>query len=78
MKIKILKDTVAGGKRVQAGEVIEACDKDARILIGMSKAVLFVEPVVAPEESEAPCEEHEHEIAEAAPKKKKKGGKHAS
>lgn len=54
MKIQILKDTVAGGQLVRAGDVIEASAGDARLLIGMGKAVEASEPAAAPEPTEAP------------------------
>ena len=42
MKIKILKATVCG-KFVQAGDIIEASDGQAKLLIGMGKAEIHVE-----------------------------------
>lgn len=41
VKIKILKATVCGQKRVEAGKVIDATQKDARTLIAMKKAELI-------------------------------------
>lgn len=41
MKIKILIDTVCGRNDVSRGDIIEASDGDARILIGMKKAEKF-------------------------------------
>ncbi len=42
MKVKILKDTVAGGKPAKAGSTVTVKEQDAKLLIGMKKA----EPVV--------------------------------
>lgn len=39
MKIRMLKQTVCNGKIVFPGDVLETSDKDARILIGMAKAI---------------------------------------
>lgn len=46
MKIKILKATVCG-KFVKAGEIIDASDGQAKVLIGMGKAEVHVEPAKA-------------------------------
>jgi hypothetical protein len=57
MKIQILKDTMAGGQLVRAGDTITASDADGRLLVGMGKAVEVSEPaapVVLPEPVEAP------------------------
>lgn len=43
MKILILKSTVADGRPVQAGQVEDVSDSDARILLRMGKATLAVE-----------------------------------
>jgi hypothetical protein len=56
MKIEILKTTMAGGQLVRAGDTVEATLADARLLIGMGKAVEAPEPaapVVIPEPVEA-------------------------
>ncbi len=37
-KVKILKDTVAGGKRVAAGKVVELTEDDANLLVRAGKA----------------------------------------
>lgn len=36
--IKILRSTVCGGQRVEAGSTIEASINDANLLVGMKKA----------------------------------------
>ena len=38
MKIRILRGTVAGGQAVEAGQVVEASDADARYLLAAGKA----------------------------------------
>ena len=38
MKYTILKDTVAGGKKVSAGDVVELSDDEGRILESYGKA----------------------------------------
>lgn len=40
MKIEILKTTMAGGQLVRAGETVDALEADARLLIGMGKAIV--------------------------------------
>ena len=57
MKIKLLRNTVCGGRVVLAGEVVDASDRDAQILITIRKAEAFVEPspeAAAPEPSAEP------------------------
>lgn len=39
MKVKILRDTVADGRDVYAGDVYDISDSDARLLIRMGKAL---------------------------------------
>lgn len=39
MKIRIIRSTVCDGKVVEAGQVVEASDKSAEVLIKMGKAV---------------------------------------
>jgi len=39
MKIRIIRSTVCDGKVVEAGQVVEASDKSADVLIKMGKAV---------------------------------------
>lgn len=48
MKVKILKDTVAGGKPAKAGATVTVKEQDAKLLIGMKKA----EPVVESKKTE--------------------------
>lgn len=36
--IRILKNTVCGGQVVRSGQIVEASDTDAKILIGSGKA----------------------------------------
>ena len=55
MKIQILKNTVAGGLAVRAGQMVEASDADARYLLATGKATAVVaEPDPQPEPLEAP------------------------
>jgi hypothetical protein len=54
MKIRILRDTVAGGQSVKAGDVVEASEADIRYLVAVKKAELAPEPEPAPEPVEAP------------------------
>jgi len=52
MKIKILKVTTVKGQRVEVGDVVEATETDAQLLVGIGKAeitnsaVKNVEPAV--------------------------------
>jgi len=39
MKIRILRNTVCDGRVVEAGEVVEAKEENARILIALKKAM---------------------------------------
>lgn len=39
MKIQIIRNTVCGGEAVSVGDVVNASDSDARILINSGKAV---------------------------------------
>jgi hypothetical protein len=49
MKIRILRQTMAGGCVVRMGDVIEASPDDARLLIGIGKAEQITEaPVKEP------------------------------
>lgn len=53
MKIKILKNTILSGVYVKAGEIVDASDKDAAILIGYRKAEIYTtadEPVESDEQ----------------------------
>ena len=38
MKIKILKVTTVKGQRAEVGDVMEATEKDAQVLVGIGKA----------------------------------------
>jgi len=38
MKIKILRNTVCGGKPVFRGQTVDASEEDARLLVAMKKA----------------------------------------
>jgi hypothetical protein len=49
MKIRILRQTMAGGCVVRMGDVIEASPSDARLLIGIGKAEQVIQaPVEEP------------------------------
>lgn len=37
-KLKILRNTVCGGKNVKAGDVVEASPRDTKLLLDMGKA----------------------------------------
>lgn len=50
MKIKMLRNTVAGGKAVLVGEVIEVPEQEAKYLVAIQKAEVFVEKEPAPVE----------------------------
>lgn len=43
MKIKILRNTVCDGKVVEVGEVIEASERAAQVLIALGKAERAIE-----------------------------------
>jgi hypothetical protein len=45
MLIKVLRQTVLAGQVVRIGDVIEASPSDAKILIGIGKAVEAIEAV---------------------------------
>jgi len=51
MKVEILRSVMVSGESVSAGSLVEVSLADANLLIGMGKAVAYVEPVVeaAPE-----------------------------
>lgn len=52
MKIQILRNTVAGGLAVRAGQMVEASDADARYLLATGKATAAVaEPALEPLEA---------------------------
>jgi len=50
MNILILKNTVADGRIVAAGQAVDASDADARVLIRMGKAIATVAAETAPAE----------------------------
>ncbi len=57
MRIEILRTTVCGRERVEAGEVVEASDYDAHLLCSMGKARPYAEPeipVIDPDLIETP------------------------
>lgn len=66
--IRILKNTVCGGKVVRTDQVVNASDADAKILIGAKKAVR-AEAVEAPAEQEVVSEKVQQTPEE--PKKRK-------
>ena len=49
MKIKILKQTFVKGQLAKSGDVINASEEDANLLIGMGKAIASAENVKKPE-----------------------------
>jgi len=49
MKIKILKQTFVKGQLAKSGDVINASEQDANLLIGMRKAIASAENVKKPE-----------------------------
>lgn len=55
MKIEILKMTMCGGRRVKAGAVVEASDRDAAFLVNTRRAKRV---------SAAPIEESTEELTE--------------
>ena len=61
MLIRVLRQTMLSGRVVKAGDVLEASPSDARLLIGIGKAVEVAaapvkieEPVEAPKPKSAP------------------------
>jgi hypothetical protein len=44
MKIEILRSTNCGGKHVQPGDVVEASNRDANLLVGIGFAKQYTEP----------------------------------
>ena len=69
-KIKIIRSTVAGGQAVNEGQIIDVSDGDARVLIGMGKAVAVVD-ASAIETADAPVGVIETADAAKPPKRKK-------
>ena len=55
MKIKILKITRVKGSRVEVGDVVDASETDAQLLVGMGKAEMTGEAVknIEPTENKA-------------------------
>jgi len=43
MKIEILRSTNCGGKHVQPGDVVEASNRDANLLLGIGFAKEYIE-----------------------------------
>ena len=56
MKVKVIRDTVAGKRSVFVGEVLDLPEQEARELILMKKVDLYVEPAAPAQEAEAPIE----------------------
>jgi hypothetical protein len=59
MKIKILRSTVCGGEAVEAGQIVEAGERDAVLLIALGKAIPVKDDgekrtIEAPENTELP------------------------
>lgn len=52
MKVKILRNTSAGGQSLEAGKVYEISEKDANILIGLKKAESVIEEINVEEKEE--------------------------
>jgi hypothetical protein len=50
MRIRILRQTSISGRPARVGDVIDATDSDARILLGMKKAELVPDPDPLPVE----------------------------
>jgi hypothetical protein len=48
MKIKMLKSTNCDGKRVKAGDVVDASDRQGRLLVNFKFAEVYSEPVKRP------------------------------
>jgi hypothetical protein len=67
--IEITRATVAGGRRVTVGEVVELADHHATELIAMGKAVPVVDAPVADNRDD---EAEKKTSKRAAPKSKKK------
>jgi hypothetical protein len=54
MKVKIIRNTVADGKAVNVGDVVELPEREAKELIVMKRAVEFKEEAKAPKPEPAP------------------------
>ena len=67
MKIRLLRNTVCDGQVVLAGDVVEASDRNAHVLLTIHKAELFVEPSpvvdVPPETDQAVIQAPETAVA---------------
>lgn len=68
MKILILTNTVCGGVAVDAGQVVDASEKDARTLLAMRRAVPA--PPEQPKVAEVAAVEPPRAAVKATPKKK--------
>ena len=60
MKIEIKRATVCGGVPVSVGDIVEASDTDARVLIALGKAIPAAEKVKKPENREADAKAKRH------------------
>jgi len=75
MKIKVLKKTVADSRFVNAGEVIDVPEADARLLVGVGKAeyVSGSEQAAAPVQIETPMNTETVEaVVETKPRRPRK------
>jgi hypothetical protein len=71
--IEIIRATVAGGKRVGVGEVVELADHHATELIALGKAVPIVDPPVADNrDAEVEKKTSKRATTTSKPQKKKK------
>ncbi len=71
MKVRLLRNTVVGGKAHEAGEVVDASEADARLLFGLGKAVLFEEverAVVEPVETAVAAPQRKRRRRKVMPK----------
>lgn len=79
MKIKITRGTVAKGQPVEAGALLDVSDSEGRLLIGLKKAVVFVEPkvpaAIETPEPEIDNREDEMDIETPDPESKSKRGR---
>ena len=60
MKIEIKRATVCGGVPVSVGDIVEASDTDARVLIALGKAIPAAEKAKKPENREADAKAKRH------------------
>lgn len=71
MKILVIKNTVAGGRPVEVGDVIDVSDHDARFLIAIGKAVKAIDQPASIEAAVAPpAAMPDVEVAVAPPAKR--------